>query len=347
MRLSQKDFHSASLALEEIYSAVEKPDFSRLIINTVSRLVAADITAYNEVDHSRESIIIEHDFQPAQRVTELAPTLAAHAHEHPVNEYHRRTGDNRSLKISDFLSDREFRRLGLYHEFYRQLEVSHQISLYLPSSPALQIAITLQRRNRDFSERDRAVLNFLSPHLATAHALARRFCFINERFSALATGFTENNQLLLFVRTSGVVEWSSGDLSGFLASAGCESAIWNPIPELLRERLLSGPRLFSLETKFGSLQVAIRKRDKSSVQLLLEFRRAARHSDILRQFGLTPRELEILQYITEGKTNPEIALILDLSARTVHKHVEHILQKLKVENRASAAVMIRDLKFYC
>jgi DNA-binding response OmpR family regulator/DNA-binding CsgD family transcriptional regulator len=54
---------------------------------------------------------------------------------------------------------------------------------------------------------------------------------------------------------------------------------------------------------------------------------------------LTPREAEVLYWLSEGKTNPEIALILSSARRTVEKHVEHILQKLGVENRAAATRM--------
>lgn len=52
--------------------------------------------------------------------------------------------------------------------------------------------------------------------------------------------------------------------------------------------------------------------------------------------GLTPREAEVLFWLSEGKTNAEIGIILDSSRRTIEKHVEHILQKLRVENRAGA-----------
>lgn len=58
--------------------------------------------------------------------------------------------------------------------------------------------------------------------------------------------------------------------------------------------------------------------------------------------NLTPREAEVLYWLSEGKTNPEIALILSSARRTVEKHVEHILEKLGVENRAAAARIALD-----
>ena len=58
-----------------------------------------------------------------------------------------------------------------------------------------------------------------------------------------------------------------------------------------------------------------------------------------RSLGLTPREVEVLFWISEGKSNCEIAIILGACTGTIRKHVEHILSKLSVENRTAAAVM--------
>ena len=52
---------------------------------------------------------------------------------------------------------------------------------------------------------------------------------------------------------------------------------------------------------------------------------------------LTSREAEVLLWLSRGKSNREIGEILDISPRTVNKHLEQIFVKLGVENRASAA----------
>jgi DNA-binding CsgD family transcriptional regulator len=57
--------------------------------------------------------------------------------------------------------------------------------------------------------------------------------------------------------------------------------------------------------------------------------------------GLTNREAEVLFWIMAGKQNSSIAIILDVHVSTVRKHVEHILEKLGVENRGSAASKAR------
>jgi DNA-binding NarL/FixJ family response regulator len=63
----------------------------------------------------------------------------------------------------------------------------------------------------------------------------------------------------------------------------------------------------------------------------------------LESLGLTPREAEVLLWAAQGKTNAEIGLILEASTATVKKHVEHVLEKLGVENRQSAAVRALEI----
>lgn len=53
-------------------------------------------------------------------------------------------------------------------------------------------------------------------------------------------------------------------------------------------------------------------------------------------FNLTDRESEVLHWVALGKTNPEIAMILDISAFTVKNHMQRVFRKLDVSNRAQA-----------
>ncbi|HET9736971.1 MAG TPA: helix-turn-helix transcriptional regulator, partial [Solirubrobacteraceae bacterium] len=52
--------------------------------------------------------------------------------------------------------------------------------------------------------------------------------------------------------------------------------------------------------------------------------------------GLTPRELEVLRLVAEGRTNRAIADELVLSERTVERHVTNTFAKLGVSTRAAA-----------
>ena len=54
-------------------------------------------------------------------------------------------------------------------------------------------------------------------------------------------------------------------------------------------------------------------------------------------FQVTLREAEVLLWVAKGKTNREIAQILNLSPRTINKHLEQLFKKIEVDNRTSAA----------
>jgi DNA-binding NarL/FixJ family response regulator len=69
----------------------------------------------------------------------------------------------------------------------------------------------------------------------------------------------------------------------------------------------------------------------------IEHRNGDRGPRALLALGLTAREAEVLYWITEGKTNPEIAIILDSSINTVKKHANNLFTKLGVETRTAAA----------
>lgn len=60
---------------------------------------------------------------------------------------------------------------------------------------------------------------------------------------------------------------------------------------------------------------------------------------LAQRFQLTEREVEVLQWVSCGKTNRDIGDILGLSPRTVNKHLEHVYVKLGVETRTAAAAI--------
>ena len=55
---------------------------------------------------------------------------------------------------------------------------------------------------------------------------------------------------------------------------------------------------------------------------------------------LTPRQLEVVELISQGMTNAQIARTLVLTPGTVANHIEHILRRLDVPNRAAAVTWL-------
>ncbi|MCL6443220.1 MAG: response regulator transcription factor [Alicyclobacillus sp.] len=76
-----------------------------------------------------------------------------------------------------------------------------------------------------------------------------------------------------------------------------------------------------------------------AMKMIAEFSRVtAGHAPSNRSVTeLTEREREVLQYLSAGASNKEIAKALFISENTVRNHVRHILEKLHLSNRAQAA----------
>ncbi|MGN6172581.1 MAG: LuxR C-terminal-related transcriptional regulator, partial [Streptosporangiaceae bacterium] len=62
--------------------------------------------------------------------------------------------------------------------------------------------------------------------------------------------------------------------------------------------------------------------------------------------GLTAREFEVLRLVTAGRSNPEIAAELFISAKTASVHVSNILGKLRVSSRGEAAAAAHRLRLF-
>lgn len=60
---------------------------------------------------------------------------------------------------------------------------------------------------------------------------------------------------------------------------------------------------------------------------------------IENKFGLSDRELQVVKWVTKGKTNNEIAAYLDLSRRTIEAHRNNIQKKLNVNTTAELIVL--------
>lgn len=90
---------------------------------------------------------------------------------------------------------------------------------------------------------------------------------------------------------------------------------------------------------FGGLGVWIeRQRSKGTV----EPHPAPNHKAI-EQLGLTERELEILDHLTLGKSNKQIARDLHLSPNTIKTHLTNLYDKLGAKNRTQAVIKANEL----
>ena len=79
-------------------------------------------------------------------------------------------------------------------------------------------------------------------------------------------------------------------------------------------------------------------------EVMTEIARMERTEDPLTE--LTPRERDVLQILTKGYSNQQIARRLFISESTVSVHVSHIIAKLGVSNRLQAAAAAHRLNLF-
>jgi DNA-binding NarL/FixJ family response regulator len=147
----------------------------------------------------------------------------------------------------------------------------------------------------------------------------------------------------LAVDTEGNILWSTPNTHSLLAGYGADQQwISDILPTYIAPWLESGA-LEPLLVEDLSQPFLVKTMNKEASEerlLVMEPANKPKEEDLLREkFKLTPRESEVLTWVCRGKTNHEIAMILDFSPRTVNKHLEQIFRKLAVENRTTAAAV--------
>ena len=112
----------------------------------------------------------------------------------------------------------------------------------------------------------------------------------------------------------------------------------HPEETLVRQALEAGARGYVLKNAVAlELGAAIRRVANGETVLDSQLKRPAPLKG-KRHAALTPRELEVLQMIVDGKSNKEIASALDLSANTVAVHRANMMDTLGIHKAAELVV---------
>jgi DNA-binding CsgD family transcriptional regulator len=170
MAVSSDELRLFSDSLAELYAPASDPacqDFPARVVNVVGRLVPGDSCSYNHFDGPR---LLAWHSEPVSigAFPGSEQQFRQHLPEHPVLACHLVTGNGRALRISDFLSDRQFRSLGLYCDFYRAAEVNYQVAITVPAPGGGLIGVALNRYRHDFCEEDLHLLDLLRVHIEQA-----------------------------------------------------------------------------------------------------------------------------------------------------------------------------------
>jgi DNA-binding response OmpR family regulator len=161
-----------------------------------------------------------------------------------------------------------------------------------------------------------------------------------------------SGRYLLATDTSGSVQWCTPQTAKLFGLAfgefhGEGYLLPANVQEWLQRRahqdVKSAADSIALETDASPLKLRLSYVGQvASGEILLRLVEGEFENDNLvlkRKLQLTQRESEVLMWIARGKSNRDIAEILNLSPRTVNKHLEQIYSKLGIENRASAAAL--------
>jgi DNA-binding CsgD family transcriptional regulator len=353
-RLSPSDLDRVLQFVGEIAAVEQLSDFPLRVLEGLKRLIPCDLIGYNEIDPARGQALMVLD-PPSLDRSGLEGQLAFQrlAGQHPVLRYHARTGDGRALKISDFLSRDEFHRLDLYAESFRLIGAEDQLAVALPSPPRLVIGLAFNRSRRSFSERDRRVLNLVRPHLAQAHRNAELRSQLAEMVVLLDGLAKATDRAIVLLDQSRLVRRTSSRAAAlFAAHLGFRLEVGNSLPTLIEAWITRCGRPETLEdnqvpgqplvVEGGHGRLVIRFLPRGAIgeydALLVE--QARDETEVGPLSRLSRREREVLNWVSRGKTNPQIAAILSVSPGTIQKHLEHIYDKLGVRTRAAAAVAL-------
>jgi DNA-binding CsgD family transcriptional regulator len=338
-QLPARDLHAALAFVDEAHSFADLDSFRSGILPGLERLVPCDLVGYNEVDPGGENALVITFPDPPLEIAGEA--LSRLAHQHPLISV-QANGDGRAVKISDFLSPREFHSLELYDELYRLLGAEDQIAFGLPGP--MVIGIAMNRDRRSFGERDRQMLDLLRPHLTHAHARLRERAQLGELIATLEGGLRESGTAVLALGQDGGIAAAGGAalelLSAYFPGSG-EASLPAEIVEWRAGAPAHGPAPLNVEGERGRLTVREVAAGPTGPLLVLEEERAI-GAEALRALGLTARQAEILQLLAQGRGTAQIAADLFISPQTVRKHLEHVYERLGVHSRAGAVSVARE-----
>jgi DNA-binding CsgD family transcriptional regulator len=349
-----KRFSKAVLALHDCQ---EPSKLGESLLAAMRALCGADDYTVNSIGPAKLSLCAATTDYTEQEVE----IFNAHLCEHPSISLieQGREGGFGVGRWSDFTSLRAFRQKALYHDFFRLLNIQHQLACTVYINPEITLGLAFNRASDDFKQEDAKLLELLVPHvrqvvgnlvgrLEVERALSLREVAVGG--DAVMVVNPENVPLFITEKARRLMgdyfcDWKPKILPPALVA-------WLQSNPASGDRLVceqSGGRLVCVcgeLTEWRDVMALIHNKGlgRETVRCIhLSERNDAKAARSLLYLGLTPREAEVLYWMSEGKHNSEIAIILSISERTVDKHREHLFIKLGVDNRTSAVAMAWEI----
>jgi len=342
MKISHPQIKKLSGAILNLYLAATPAEIPAAFMRAVREILDCEHLSYNEFGSDHFCGIIEPVVD--ERLNQIFERLA---HEHPSIRYINETGSTESVMISDLMPAAQWQRTTLYNEFFRPLGIQHQLALMFPVG-TIQIGFAANRERQDFTKEERFLLDLLQPHLVQAYLNAKAMERTTRAGDAQGGGtiVLADDCTVLYAspKARKAVKRFFGAIQGKRlpeellrwVKRGLDARLFDPTvvrPHLpLTKSGENSVLTVRLCPNFAAGEHALVV-DEQPIEVPLE---------VFEQFGHSRREAEVLSWIAQGKTNPEIAIILGISPRTVAHHVEHILARLGVEGRGSASAWAQE-----
>ncbi len=334
--LDEADLHAAErlrFALDQTETPLE---LIRSALNELARIVPCDLTSWNRIVLSTGAV--EHEAVPADAEPWLAfQKLSSTASAHPLLHPHA-VGARPAVRLSDAIEPRRLLRSELYAELLHRSGGEYGISIAVRperSGPDI-LVFALGRHEREFSERDRDVLDVARPGLEDALQLteARQRLLV-----ALASNPPAGTGVVLLDNCA-EIQYSSPEAERWLGEhfGPAEHPGW--LPEPVASWLALPPRP-ALESVREGRRLTIRLLPGEPHALLLEEEVARFRAGALAQLGLTGREREVLEAARAIGAESELADELFLSLHAVHERLERLEDKLGVHTLPDAIAAAR------
>ena len=173
---SENDFRAMMRIVETPDPGEDGVALPRSTVDALAQLIPCVALTFNLVDVQRQRHYMcqggDHDEQYDESAEQRFEEIFWMHYPDSYCCYPERTGDYSSVMMStDHCSMLEYRRTPMYIDYLKPLGVDREIMLTIPDggSRQLRLIIFRGRTDPDFTERDRALLMLLRPHLRAAH----------------------------------------------------------------------------------------------------------------------------------------------------------------------------------
>jgi DNA-binding CsgD family transcriptional regulator len=304
-------------------------ELQRRALPGLAELAPADVLTWDRVELATSTV--RHETLPADAEPPGAfAAVVGDAAGHPLLSAHA-ARRRPALRLSETAERRRLSRSELYGELLHPSGVEYCITIGVRTERREMVVAGLGRTDREFSERDRDVLDLVRPVLE--HAL--RDAEARERLiRALATSPPAGTAVMLLDRY-GEIERSSRYAEHWLGEhfEAAEHAGWLPSTVAAWLALPPRPPLVSLRE---GRRLTVRLLPGDPHALLLEEEVASFRTDALDRLGLTARETEVLCAAAHIAEEADIAWELSLSLHAVRERLARLEAKLGVRTAAQA-----------